>query len=206
MVRSRLDLGVVKNPADLKSVLKASSMAKDQQQQKVNLVLQNGNGGDVERCSSERRDDRSGSYEVEYKSTYPIDEPINEPLRSISGGGMRLAGGGGGTPLNHPYPLDFQYKKQQPQRLKTYQVDKQCCDVNSPCEDHGDQYLEELAEGNFFDEEDDELQEEEDEEGGNLLHKGNNDTAENGNGRGPLVQQQQNFSRSQNQNKVYSKK
>lgn len=159
VVRSRAR---VHDPIDLKSALKTSLVGNER---KHNGLV---NGGDIERCGLEEKP-VNNLDNVEYKSTYPIDEPINPP--SSVGRGPDLVS----PTAHHPFPPRLLNGGAGTCVGNTYPVDKECCDVNRPCEDHGEM----LDESNEDDEEDGEA-DDDDEEGGGVTHSHDLEGLENG--------------------------
>lgn len=201
------------DPIDLKSALK-NRQRERQQVTGLGVGVVNGgggssaNGGGSGDSFDTLEDDLEGQgrlcggvggFEVEFKSTYPIDEPISHhqinnrlPTPQVQTAAQqqqtRLVNRK--TQIRNSYP-PAQRPQQQinsnhlPEsstvpssgnafsRRKTYPVDKECCTVNQPCEDHED-FLEDEEEDEDLDVDD------EDEEGGIGGDNGNSAGVENG--------------------------
>lgn len=208
------------DPIDLKSALKNRQR---ERQQVAGLGVgvvngggggnSNGNGGDSLDHLEEDLEGQGrlcggvGGFEVEFKSTYPIDEPISHhqinnrlpppQVQTIAQQQqMRLVNRK--AQVRNSYPPAQQPEPKRPQhnqqinnnhvpesstvpssgggfgRRKTYPVDKECCTVNQPCEDHED-FLEDEE-----DEDEDLDVDDEDEEGGIGGDNGSSVGVENG--------------------------
>lgn len=78
---------------------------------------------------------------VEYKSTYPIDEPVDSGSGSVLNAHQFSEDGYcennvRRSPLSHERHLPHNHS-----RSETFPVDEKCCDVNEPCEEHAQDYL-----------------------------------------------------------------
>ena len=90
-----------------------------------------------------RNSDDKSLIEVEYKSTYPIDEPIEAVLNSSNNGST--SSNARPTSLFPNSPTRHRNHKNS----KTFPVDRECCDVNEPCEEHEHDYFGDIDDESF---------------------------------------------------------
>lgn len=126
------------DPTDLKSAMKASTVERHESLSKQARQTSSTNGNSLmgtfeESCISGNSRDPSEEkalLDVEYRSTYPIDEPIESISRLVTSHARSA------VPSLPQTNSSFDYHNHN--KSKTFPVDKECCDINEPCEDHDD--------------------------------------------------------------------